>query len=124
MDVQSMRLDVIANNYANAEVPNFKRSNINFESELKKALASENKKPSLELARSNPMHFSNYDPVDYRNVRPQRVIDYLTTSKDNGNNVDPEQEQMAALKTQMLYNLFADAASFQFGQVNMVLQNS
>ncbi|MDR0690236.1 MAG: flagellar basal body protein, partial [Spirochaetaceae bacterium] len=33
MDVNLLRRSVIANNLANAEVPNFKRSDVNFESE-------------------------------------------------------------------------------------------
>ena len=41
MDVTSLRYQVTANNLANSEVPNFKRSTVNFESELKRALDSE-----------------------------------------------------------------------------------
>ena len=40
MDVASLRYQVTANNLANSEVPNFKRSVVNFESELKNALDS------------------------------------------------------------------------------------
>ena len=40
MDVTSLRYQVSANNLANSEVPNFKRSEVNFESELKRALDS------------------------------------------------------------------------------------
>ena len=41
MDVTSLRYQVTANNLANSEVPNFKRSTVNFESELKRAFDSE-----------------------------------------------------------------------------------
>ena len=41
MDVNSLRYQVSANNLANSEVPNFKRSVVNFESELKRAIDSE-----------------------------------------------------------------------------------
>ncbi len=41
MDASLIRENIIANNLANQEVPNFKRSNLVFESELKKALDSE-----------------------------------------------------------------------------------
>ena len=43
MDVLSLRYQVTANNLANSEVPNFKRSTVNFESELKRAFESEEK---------------------------------------------------------------------------------
>ena len=40
MDVTSLRYQVTANNLANSEVPNFKRTEVNFESELKNAIDS------------------------------------------------------------------------------------
>ena len=43
MDVTSLRYQVTANNLANSEVPNFKRTVVNFESELKRAFESEEK---------------------------------------------------------------------------------
>jgi flagellar basal-body rod protein FlgB len=122
MDVSVLRGQVIANNIANADTPNFKRSTVNFESELTRAFHSEDAKPSVEMTRSDPRHFSNYQPVDWRAVQPQRVLDYSTTAKNNGNNVDPEQELMAYTTNQMLYSLLADQESFEFNQVNLVLR--
>jgi flagellar basal-body rod protein FlgB len=89
MDASLVRRDVIANNLANAEVPNFKRSEVNFESELKRALNTEKLRPPLELTLTDPRHIPNWRERDYREVQPRRVLDYLSTSKNNGNNVDP-----------------------------------
>jgi flagellar basal-body rod protein FlgB len=60
MSANVVRRQVIADNMANANVPNFKRLIVNFESELKRTLDTEKQKPALELERANPMHFSNY----------------------------------------------------------------
>jgi flagellar basal-body rod protein FlgB len=122
MDASLLRREVIANNLANAEVPQFKRSDLTFESELKRALDSEKQRPVLELSRTDPRHISNWQPRDYRDVQPRRVVDYTTTSKNDGNNVDMEQEFMTALQNQMLYTLLAQSQSFEFGQVNLVLR--
>jgi len=122
MDVSTVRRSVIANNLANADVPNFKRSIVNFESELKKALDSENKRPALELNMSHPSHFPNYKERDYRDVQIRRVLDYTSTYNNNGNNVDPEQEFMLATENQMSYTLYAQAAAFEFSQINSVLR--
>jgi flagellar basal-body rod protein FlgB len=122
MDVNILRRSVIANNLANAEVPNFKRSEVNFESELKRALETEKNKPALELALTDPKHIPNWRERDYREVEPRRVLDYVTTSKNNGNNVDSEQEIMAALENQLMYTLMAQAETFEFSQINMVLR--
>ncbi|HRU27498.1 MAG TPA: flagellar basal body rod protein FlgB, partial [Treponema sp.] len=84
MDASLVRRDVIANNIANADVPNFKRSVVNFESELKRALDSEKNKPALELTLTDPKHIPNWRERDYREVQPRRVLDYVTTAKNNG----------------------------------------
>ncbi|MDR1318331.1 MAG: flagellar basal body rod protein FlgB [Treponema sp.] len=122
MDANVVRRSVIANNMANANVPNFKRSVVNFESELKRALETEKQKPALELTLTNPKHIPNWRERDYREVQIRRVLDYTSTYNNNGNNVDPEQEYMAALENQMTYTLLAQAATFEFSQINQVLR--
>ena len=122
MDVNLVRRDVIANNLANAEVPNFKRSQVNFESELKRALETEKQRPEVELTRTDPKHISNWQPRDYREVQPRRVVDFTSVSNNNGNNVDMDQELMGALENQLLYTLLAQAATFEFSQIGLVLK--
>jgi len=123
MDTAVVRRAVIANNLANADVPDFKRSNVNFESELKRALDTEKQRPALEMNVTRGGHFPNYKEKDYRDVQIRRVLDYTSTYNNNGNNVDPEQEFMLATQNQMSYNLFAQAVSFEFSQINQVLRN-
>ena len=122
LDANTVRRSVIANNIANANVPNFKRSNVNFESELKRALDTEKQKPALELVLTNPKHIPNFKERDYRDVQIRRVLDYTSTYNNNGNNVDPEQEFMLAVQNQMTYNLLAQSVTFEFSQVNQVLR--
>jgi len=122
MDTETVRRQVLANNLANADVPNFKRSNVNFESELKRALESEKQRPALELTLTHDKHIPNFKERDYRDVQIRRVLDYVSTYNNNGNNVDPEQEIMLSLQNQMRYTLFAQAAAFEFSQVNQVLR--
>jgi len=123
MDASTVRRQVIANNLANADVPNFKRSNVNFESELKRALESENEKPALELTLTNPKHIPNWKERDYRDVEIRRVLDYTSTYNNNGNNVDAEQEFMLATENQMTYTFLTQAAAFEFSQINQVLRS-
>jgi len=122
MDVSTVRRQVIANNMANSNVPNFKRSIVNFESELKRALDSEKERPALELAVTHPNHIPNWKERDYRDVQIRRVLDYTSTYNNNGNNVDPEEEFMLALENQMSYTLLTQAAAFEFSQINQVLR--
>lgn len=122
MDAATLRREVISNNIANAGVPNFKRTVVNFESELKRALDSESSRPALPLATTDEKHIPNWRARDYRDVEPRRVLDYLTTSKNNGNNVDPEEELTLAMQNQLMYTLLAQAQAFEFSQVNLVLR--
>ncbi|MDR2808903.1 MAG: flagellar basal body rod protein FlgB [Spirochaetaceae bacterium] len=122
LDASSMRRSIIANNIANAQVPNFKRSDLNFETELKRALDSEKQKPELELRLTDSRHISNRTTIDYQTVTPRRVLDYISTSNNNGNNVDADQEFMRALENQMTYTVLAQAETFEFSQINIVLR--
>jgi flagellar basal-body rod protein FlgB len=121
MDVSVLRRNVIANNIANAETPNFKRTVLNFESALKRALDSEKVRPPRQFV-TDRRHIPFYQPIDYRTVRPRLVLDYLTTAKNNGNNVDIEEEGMLALENQLLYQTMAQAISSEFSRVNLVLR--
>jgi len=122
MDVSVVRRQVIANNMSNADVPNFKRSDVNFESELKRVLETERQRPPLELTLTHEKHIPNFKERDYRDVQIRRVLDYTSTYNNNGNNVDPEKEFMLATQNQMAYTLYAQAAAFEFSQINQVLR--
>lgn len=123
MDVTQLRYQVSANNLANSEVPNFKRSTVNFESELKKAFESEEiAKNSFHLATTDPRHMQINTPIDYRSIEPRRVLDYTSTSKANGNNVDAEYEANNILQIQMQYRMLTQLTSFEFDQVNTAMK--
>jgi len=120
MAVATLRRQVIANNLANSETPNFKRSDVSFEAELGRALASESQDSSVGVL-THERHIPFRREVDYRTVGPRITLDYLTTAKNNGNNVDVERELMNATENQMMYELMTRAVSHQFRQVNIVL---
>ena len=122
MDVSMLRQDVIADNIANADTPNFKRSHINFESQLAAALESENRPQPLQARMSRERHIPFQRPVDYRSVEPQRRLDYLTTADNNGNNVDIEVESMNYLSNQLLYSMMTNSVNQQFQRVNLVVR--
>ncbi len=119
MDVSLYRRSVISYNIANADTPNFKRSVVNFEAELKRALDSEHK-TGMEAAMTDPKHISFNKVQDWRDVKPRKVLDYLTQADNNGNNVDAEEELMLALQNQLQYNLLTSSISNQFAQIQKV----
>jgi len=116
MDSELLRRNVISDNIANADTPHFKRSVVNFESELKRAL-----RPEREMSMSVKLSWSK-QPADYKDVRATRELDYLTSSDNNGNNVELEQEMMLAVQNQMRYSLMTQAVNSQFQRMNSVLR--
>jgi flagellar basal-body rod protein FlgB len=123
MDVTSLRYQVSSNNLANSGVPNFKRTTVNFESELKKAFDSEeNCKNGLHLTTTDNRHIQINVPYDYKDVQPRRVLDYTTTAKANGNNVDAETEANNILQIQMQYRMLTQLTSFEFDQINTAIK--
>jgi len=121
MDVSTLRQDVIANNIANADTPNFKRSVVNFEAQLKRALDSE-KTGRMSAAMTNKRDIPFNKTLDYTKVRPRRVLDYLSQTDNNGNNVNTEQESTLLLQNQLRYELLARSVANQFSRLNIVLR--
>ena len=122
MDVSVLRHDVIANNIANADTPNFKASYIDFESALKSAIDSVRPSARLETALTDPRHISSRRTIDYRTVMPRKFLDWQTTVKNNGNNVDIEEQAMLQLNNQLSYTLMATSVRDMFANVNIVLR--
>lgn len=123
MDVNSLRYQVSANNIANAEVPNYKRQEVNFESELKKAFDSEKDSARrLTLTTTDDRHIQIDEPYDYREVEPRRVTDWTSIANANGNNVDAESEAMNIMKIQLNYRLLAQLENFEFSQVKTAMK--
>jgi flagellar basal-body rod protein FlgB len=122
MDVTTMRRNVIANNIANADTPNFKRTDLNFEAQQKRALDSEKVTPRFSPYLTDPKHIPFDKAMDWRQVQPRRVLDYLTESKNNGNNVDIEQEGIDSLNNQLMYTTLAQVITSEFQRVNIVLR--
>lgn len=122
LDVNTLRYQVSANNIALADVPNYKRTAVNFESELKKAFESEEKaKNAFELNTYSTLHFKINNVIDYRTVEPQRTVDYLSTEKANGNNVNVETEAMNIVKVEMQYKMLSLLQNYEFSQVKTAM---
>ncbi len=121
MSVATLRRQVIINNMANAETPGFKRSEVNFEAELARALQREKSNQSIGVT-THEKHIPFTQNVDYRSVKPEVTLDYLTTAKSNGNNVDGEIELNNSVKNQMMYELMTSVMGHQFRVVNLVIE--
>jgi len=124
MDVESLRRKVIADNVANVDVPHFKRSEVNFESELKRALSqnkdvNENRLPAI---LSDEKHIPFFIERDIKSVSPRINVDYTTSMRNDGNNVDIEKEMVDSSKNTMRYNALVSALNHNYKMLKTVVR--
>lgn len=124
IDVESLRRKVIANNITNVDVPHFKRSEVNFESELKRAIYENKHKAenSFPGKMTNEKHISFNLSRNIKGVQPRINLDYSTTLRNDGNNVDIEKEMVDAAKNQMRYNALVTKIGNNFKLLKSIIK--
>ena len=112
-DASWLRNDAISNNIANADTPGYKRQDVNFETQLAKALRSsrytsmDSKVANVKMNRLNPITYTDYAGYSYR-------ID--------GNNVDPDTEGVYLAKNQVVYQGLTQSINQEFKNLQSVMK--
>jgi flagellar basal-body rod protein FlgB len=124
LDVNMTRQKVISNNIANVDVPHFKRSDVDFESELKRVIdeRDEIRSNRFPAAMTDSRHIPFEEERGVRSVRPRINLDYSTTYRNDGNNVDIEKEIVDAAKANMAYNSTVQSISQNFKILKMIMR--
>ena len=123
LDVETVRRRVVANNIANVDVPHFKRSEVNFESELRRVIDDNASRDSrYQGIVTDPRHIPFHVERDIRDVNHRINLDYNTTQRNDGNNVDMEKEIVDAAKTQMRYSAFVTSISGNFRMLKIAMR--
>ena len=112
MDVSMLRQKVHSLNIANASTPGYKRRYVVFEEFLKK------EKNELKLLTTHPKHISKMD----KHVSPRVLIDYSTSMRNDGNNVDIEYEIVEMVKNGLRYQVLSRLMSMNIDRYNTVLR--
>ena len=121
MSVSLIRQEVIADNIANADTPHFKRREVAFESELKRALNARSPEP-FQAHLTDRRHIPFYRLKDYREVKPIVFLDYSTVYRNDGNNVDIEKEMVDAKENALRYTAMAKRVSDNFKLLSIVIR--
>lgn len=112
-DASWLRNGAIANNIANATTPNYKRQDVAFESELKKALGynryetMDAKVDGIKTSHLNPQVYTDYGDFSYR-------LD--------GNNVDIENENVMLAENQLKYQGLLTSINQEFTNLQSVMK--
>lgn len=113
MDASWLRNEAISNNIANADTPGYKRQDVNFETQLAKALrhsrykTMDAKVADVKMNRLKPIAYTDYAGFSYR-------ID--------GNNVDPDTEGVYLAKNQVVYQGLYQSVSEEFKNLQLVMK--
>ena len=113
LDASVLRQKVIAENIANVDTPFYKRKEVVFEDELRKALDKE--EPKLRLKVTNPKHISNM-PQEELPEPKVKVVDDILFRRDL-NNVDIEKELVDLAKNNILYTGLTRFVSTKFSML-------
>lgn len=112
-DASWMRNEAIANNIANATTPGYKRQDVAFEAELKKALGQDDCKSMDE--RVAAVKTANLNPVPY--------IDNAGFScRLDGNSVDIENENVMLAENQLKYQGLMNSITSEFKNLQSVMK--
>ena len=112
-DASWMRNEAIGNNISNADTPGYKRQDVNFETQLAKALrhsrykSMDAKVADLKMRRLDPISYRDYSGFSYR-------ID--------GNNVDPDTEGVYLAKNQIVYQGLYQSVAQEFKNLQSVMK--
>lgn len=112
-DASWLRNEAISNNIANADTPGYKRQDVAFESELKKALgynrteSMDSKVAGVRTNRLNPRPYEDNADLEYR-------LD--------GNNVDIENENVMLAENQLKYQGLLDSVNQEFRNLQTVMK--
>ncbi len=113
LDASWMRNIALSNNVSNATTPGYKRQDVAFESELRKALGS-CKHESMDAKVSR---------IRGRAIKPVAYTDYSHLSyRLDGNNVDPDTEPVMVAENQLKYQGLLAAVNNEFQNLQAVLK--
>ena len=107
--------EIIANNLANVDTPDYKRKDLDFESLLADALSDsgtenlDKKVANLQLSSLNPKVYTEYSNLSYRY---------------DGNNVDVDTETSYLADNQIKYYTLLNSMTQEFNRLKMVLNKN
>ncbi|MDQ7096210.1 flagellar basal body rod protein FlgB [Desulfosporosinus sp. PR] len=117
LNASNMRQQVLANNVANVDTPNFKRSDVDFQSVMKEALGDKSGAP-LSMKMTAQKHLPGV--IDSNSLRI--VTDQSTTLRNDGNNVDIDREMTNVAENGLYYESLTRALSSQLDLLKLVIK--
>ena len=114
-DASWLREEVLSNNIANVDTPNYKRQDVEFKTYLNSAI-EQSGKPKATLTQK-------INNVDLSNIKTRTYTDNSALSnRIDGNNVDLSTENVELAAEQINYNALIDSMNNEFSRFKAVLK--
>ena len=114
-DASWTREEVLTDNIANVDTPNYKRQDVDFTTYLRSALSRTNGGSSSLTNRVNNL---NYNDIAIRTYTDNSTLSYRL----DGNNVDLSTENVELASEQINYNALIDSMNNEFSRFKTVLK--
>ena len=114
-DAANSRNEIISNNIANVDTPNYRRKDVTFERYLEQAMIGSD--PLDERVAEINTHLSDFGGLIYTD---HSVLSYRL----DGNNVDIDTENAYLAENQIRYNTLVSQIGQEFGRYKTVLSNN
>jgi len=114
LDAVWLRHQVISNNIANVDTPNFKTSSVEFESVFESALEN------AGVIREGDVNLRKAGPA-LKDASATVGQDQDTTMRMDGNNVDIDAENAALAKNTIYYNTLVQKLNAEFQKLQMAI---
>lgn len=115
LDASWLKNEVISNNIANVDTPNFKSSSVSFEEAFEAALNTGDL--TAKKTREGHTDFSS------QGIKAAVHTDTDTSEGLDGNNVDIDYENAELAKNSILYNTLVEQVSSEFRKLSAAINN-
>jgi flagellar basal-body rod protein FlgB len=115
LDVNWFRQQLISNNIANVDTPNYKRQDIDFQQTLKRAMDGSGE---ISMTRTNEQDLGKTRDGE---VQPVMINSAPDTLRNDGNNVDIDNEMAQQAMNSLQYNALARLESDQLGMLKTAI---
>jgi flagellar basal-body rod protein FlgB len=119
LDAGAMRQQVIAQNIANAETPNYKSLRVEFEDQLRAALRNQT---GFTGRRTRSKHIEIGKNPPLSSIRPSIVRDNHFTMRMDGNNVDIEHQMVQEAKNTIMMNAVMNEMNSEINRLRTAIK--
>lgn len=114
----SRRQQAISSNVANIDTPGYRRREVTFEATLRSEIATAGGGP--QLARTDPQHFAGSTAAG--DLSPASRSRDVVASRNDGNNVDIDEEMMLLVETQLRYQALSQSIGTRLNTLRSIIR--